>query len=892
MERLSATAVQGGDRVKVITKLALSRITSKKARSAVICAAILLTMVLFMTIVSISVNMVSGYSLMMRMASGTDYHGYLRGATFTLTGEELRDAARQSNDIAEAVVSSNVAQYAMSEDAIHTSGDFIRAIEREGDLQHFYTDLVEGEFPDSDTEILVNPLYFPETKVGDTIGLYYISYVGERAGTAYAEFTVSGIIKSRTDAQMNVVMRYSDTLEETYGFSGQYLNVYFMFDNSMNLTGKFDALVNESLAEYKLPEHEVYGVLNQAYLQSSLSEALNPANIFLILFSAAVVFLCSFLLIYNVYSIALMQDMQAFGLLNVIGTTHRQMRRMIVIQSMILFAGTLPVGLIAGYFIGWRMLSPMLFSSLAYEGLRFEFSLWIPLTTVFLTVFTLLWSATRPLNKLKFLTPIATVDYSPAADLPKRYVRNKNYMRKNVTPNAGRMAKYTISRNRKKTVITALSMSLSVILFMLIATLCDYMIAYTESNLQYADYIVKLNHTYRLQGVLTETTMTYDADGGIGMSELYCEAVRNSVYTDEVFLIRTAMTYTSTPQAARESLGCLRNEYKFFDSYPELKKALSGQLDILVVGIPDELFSMIQISEKNILGSGYESGYGVYDGGKTAGITDGEGKSYDFGYFQDGESVKLGSGNYQIIRSDVISPTNNITGWIDSGIYRAVLYLPESTFLTEFGEGLIYAMLVNAKEDCYDLLRTALNKLGDNFSVTVDEAAEAQYLAESEESGASVMETLSFSAGIDGRMDNFDQLKQTVLSIQTVGYSLAGMIFLIGALNIVNTALSSAAERRREFAMLEAVGMTDKQMMRMLLTESLYSGSVAVLITVCVGFPLIAIIINTAMNALVSLNWLSGVLMMAVCIAVSILSGMAVFRLTKSAAVVERIKVE
>ena len=352
------------------------------------------------------------------------------------------------------------------------------------------------------------------------------------------------------------------------------------------------------------------------------------------------------------------------------------------------------------------------------------------------------------------------------------------------------------------------------------------------------------------------------------------------------------MTYTSTPQAARKSLGCLRNEYKFFDSYPELKKALSGQLDILVVGIPDELFSMIQISEKNILGSGYESGYGVYDGGKTAGITDGEGKSYDFGYFQDGESVKLGSGNYQIIRSDVISPTNNITGWIDSGIYRAVLYLPESTFLTEFGEGLIYAMLVNAKEDCYDLLRTALNKLGDNFSVTVDEAAEAQYLAESEESGASVMETLSFSAGIDGRMDNFDQMKQTVLSIQTVGYSLAGMIFLIGALNIVNTALSSAAERRREFAMLEAVGMTDKQMMRMLLTESLYSGSVAVLITVCVGFPLIAIIINTAMNALVSLNWLSGVLMMAVCIAVSILSGMAVFRLTKSAAVVERIKVE
>ena len=596
----------------MIAKLALNRITSKKARSAVICAAILLTMVLFMTIVSISANMVSGCSLMMRMASGTDYHGYLRGATFTLTGEELRDAARQSNDIAEAAVSSNAAQYAMTEDAIHTSGDFIRAIECEKDLQHFYTDLVEGEFPDDDTEILVNPLYFPDAKVGDTIGLYYISYTGERACTAYSEFTVSGIIKGRTDAQLNAVMRYSNTLEETYGFSSQYMNVYFMFDNSMNLTDKFDALVNETLAEYKLPEHEVHGVLNQAYLQSSISEAMNPATIFLILFSAAVVFLCSFLLIYNVYSIALTQDMQALGLLNVIGMTYKQIRRMIVMQSMILFAWTLPVGLPAGYFIGWKLLSPLLFSSLAYEGLHFAFSPWIPLAAILLTVFTLLWSATRPLDKLKSLTPIATVEYSPAVDLPKRYVRNKNYIRKNVTPNAGRMARYTISRNRKKTVITALSMSLSVILFMLIATLCDYMVAYTESNLQYADYIVKLNHTYRIQGGTTETTMPYDADGGIGMSESYCEAVGNSVYTDEVFIIRTANTHTSTPRPARESLGYLRNEYKFFDSYPELKKALSGQLDILVVGIPDKLFGMIRISEGNNLGSGYESGYAVY----------------------------------------------------------------------------------------------------------------------------------------------------------------------------------------------------------------------------------------------------------------------------------------
>ncbi|MBQ9717055.1 MAG: hypothetical protein IJV76_03610, partial [Clostridia bacterium] len=59
-----------------------------------------------------------------------------------------------------------------------------------------------------------------------------------------------------------------------------------------------------------------------------------------------------------------------------------------------------------------------------------------------------------------------------------------------------------------------------------------------------------------------------------------------------------------------------------------------------------------------------------------------------------------------------------------------------------------------------------------------------------------------------------------------------------------------------------------------------------------IGFPSITLIVNTAMDALVTLHWLSGIVMLAVCIAVSVLSGLAVFRLTKSDAVVERIKVE
>ncbi len=875
--------------MRTIPKLALTRITSKKARSGVICGAILLTIVLFMTVVSISVNMVSGYSLMLRLASGTDYHGYFRTPTFNLSGEELRDIVRASDDIAEAAISSNVASYALAEADVNASYNALRAVETENDLQHFYTDITDGRFPSDDTEILVNPLYFPNVRVGDTVGLYY-SQLGETAGqTAYAEFTVSGLMKSRSDAQLQVILRHSDTLTETYGFSEQYLNVYFLFENRVNLVGKLDKIVNETLADYKKDGIDVHAVLNSAYLETSVREALNPANIFLIVFSVAVVFLCSFLLIYNIYSIALTQDMQSLGLLGVIGTTHKQLRRMIALESLLLFAVTVPVGLVAGYFIGWKMLSPILFTSLGREGLTFEFSLWIPLLTLLLTLFTLLWSATRPLNKLKTMTPVATVDYSPMTDLPKRYVRRKNFTRRNTTPNAGRLARYSISRNRKKTVITALSMSLSVILFMLIATLCDYMIEYTESHLQFADYIVKAGYTYRYENGIEEYTRVLPADGGRGLPEETVTAAENSVYTEKLWKIRTVMMQIPTPEKARESLGVLRNEYKWFDSYPELTKAIDGTLDILTVGIPDELFPNILRTEKEAFGNDAD-GYVVWETELMTTVD--EYNPYQLIWFDDGDFVTINGHRYPVRRSTAILPTMDILDYLNCSGHRAVMYVPESVFLEEFGEGLTFALLINAKEDCYDLLRNDLTALNDNFTPALDEASYERAQAERKAAGMTPQEILSYSVDIDGRMDGFDEMKATVGAIQTVGYSLASMIFLVGVLNIVNTSLSFVTERRREFAMLEAVGMTDRQLLRMLLAESLYSGGVAVLITVLVGFPLILLIINTAMEALVPLNWLSGVGMLGICIAVSLVSGTLVFRLTKSHAVVERIRVE
>jgi len=837
--------------MKVITRLALSRIRTRKARSFVICAAIFLTAILFMTVVSISFNIIDSYTQIMFLDWGTDYHGYLLTDAFTLTPEELRDKVAESKYVKEAVL-------VCADNGIYT-------VENEDILVHFFSEIESGAFPESAGEVLVNPEYYPDTGIGDTVTLEN----GRQAA-------VSGILASRSGRPVKAVFVGIPAA------SGK-TAVYILMKNSLNLQEKYDSLIDVHAWD-GVPEH--LGAVSPAYLMTVM-RAFNPANVFLMLFSAAVVFLCSFLLIYNVYSIALTQDMQSMGLLSVIGTTHKQLRQLIRTESAILYVISIPAGLIAGYLIGWKILSPLMFVSALAEGeLRFRFTPWIAVLTAVLTLGTLLWSADRPLRKLKKLTPIATVDYNPSADLPKRYVRKKNYIKKHAVPDPVKLANYTVSRNRKKTVITALSMAMSVMLFVLIATLCDYMLAYTESQISMTDYMITPEKTYRYTNPVQENTilpsdeytMPVRIDEGRGLTEEFIASVEDLADIDKVWRIRSAVVDIPTPARTISQLRELKAMVASYEWSDTLQEAMEGSISCAVVSIPDDIFRHLRYDDDTTIGEGYGEGWIVYEDFRPT-----------FSYFTEEDTIQLNQGTYRVKVPGQL-PAYRITGFLNKMSGRAVLFLPESAFLREFGNGVTYMLLADAVD--YDAVRSPLEDLCKTITLSVNEAVYDADLALYREWLGYEEETIRAGASVRGRYDNLDDMKQTVVSLQTVGYSLAGMIFLIGALNIVNTALSSATERKREFAMLEAVGMTDRQMMRMLLTESLYSGGAAVLITVGIGFPLIAVIINTAMDALVSLNWLSGVIMLAVCIAVSVVSGIAVFRLTKSSAVVERIKAE
>jgi putative ABC transport system permease protein len=75
-----------------------------------------------------------------------------------------------------------------------------------------------------------------------------------------------------------------------------------------------------------------------------------------------------------------------------------------------------------------------------------------------------------------------------------------------------------------------------------------------------------------------------------------------------------------------------------------------------------------------------------------------------------------------------------------------------------------------------------------------------------------------------------DEFNDLLVMVKLVGGTLSGILALIGILNFINAVVTGILSRRRELAMMNAVGMTGGQLKKMLMWEGVHY---AVLTAVC-----------------------------------------------------------
>ena len=87
--------------------------------------------------------------------------------------------------------------------------------------------------------------------------------------------------------------------------------------------------------------------------------------------------------------------------------------------------------------------------------------------------------------------------------------------------------------------------------------------------------------------------------------------------------------------------------------------------------------------------------------------------------------------------------------------------------------------------------------------------------------------------------------KNIVLVVKILMYGFIGLIVLIGITSVFNTITTSMALRRREFAVLRSIGLTNKGFNRILYFETLFIGLKAIVYGIAVSLIIIYLIHNS-----------------------------------------------
>ena len=194
----------------------------------------------------------------------------------------------------------------------------------------------------------------------------------------------------------------------------------------------------------------------------STGTSVNWIAIIAALFFIMIFVITGYLLIRNIFEISVVQEIKKYGLLRTIGTTEKQIKRIVYKQAFWLSIIGISIGLILGYIVGILMLPWILnFMKGEYHNLSVNLS-FNPIIFVVAGIFSAItvWvSIKKPFKIAATISPIEATRYY---EKDNYHSANKN--RLSFKNRITEMAWRNLRRNSKRTIFIVLSMILCIIL--------------------------------------------------------------------------------------------------------------------------------------------------------------------------------------------------------------------------------------------------------------------------------------------------------------------------------------------------------------------------------------------------------------------------------------------
>ena len=183
--------------------------------------------------------------------------------------------------------------------------------------------------------------------------------------------------------------------------------------------------------------------------------------------------LSGYLLIYNVLYIAVTKDINFYGLLKTIGTSPKQIKKIVKGQALRLSLIGIPIGLALGGIISFIVVPAVMglfFSGVSATAMptKVSFSPIIFILTALFSFLTVVLSCRKPAKIASNISPVEAMRYTGST------VRKQKKNRR--TTNGGKlykMAWYNVFRDRKRAVLVFLSLFMGIITFLSVYTFVD-----------------------------------------------------------------------------------------------------------------------------------------------------------------------------------------------------------------------------------------------------------------------------------------------------------------------------------------------------------------------------------------------------------------------------------
>lgn len=756
--------------MKMTTRVAYCNMRHYKSKNILIGIAIILTTLLLFVIPSIGKDMVEVNFAVINKIYPT-WHALYRNV--------------DESTVMKLAAHHDVKTYGLRSDAgymnLEDATVSMMYMDRTG-MELYKVKLKEGQLPQKENDIVVSKGILEALgqngKIGDTITVPYqilkddgLDYTKEK------DFRICGFLADNENSKEQ--KQYTSLVSEAFlkaEIPVEQVKYRFLLQvngQKGNTTADYTETIQNIARQFGISEDDMN--INKEYLAANY---VDPATIPVIVGIMLIVVLAGIITIYSVYYVSMNQRVREFGKLKAIGATKRQLRQIVLREGMGVALFAIPIGLLIGtvavkvvllQFVEHAKDSNVLITEAYKVVAKGEVQLyywWIYLLAIAVTLCTVYLSLMKPMRMAAKVSEIEAMRYQGGSKRQKSSRKGYQFL------NIGRLTKRNLAENKKKSTITIVSMAVTGIFLMMVATVlsCANPMESAKSSIvgQYEiSPIVESGNKEHPEYEWAEVQKNNPLNEGLKQQIEELDGVERV----DVF---TALKVSGGP--FEEKIG---TEF--------------------INGVPEEYAEELKkgITEGNVTYEELKSGDKV--------ILD-RALLHWYPDIKVGDKLKL-----------------NIHDG-DNTFQKEI----EVAAIGEYGTGLTnYNCLIMAKEGAEKL---TINNSSSYFQVIADkdydEALEASLQAIVDGSGRLQMRTWK---------NEYDTWENAIQMTRGACYAFIIILAAISIMNLINTMINSVHVRKKELGMMQAIGMSDRQLMKMLQLEGIFYTVGTLIISIGVG---------------------------------------------------------